>query len=184
MAFFKLFSFLSIIALSAGRLVVHGSRAIAPPGFVSGGAAFAGDMLTLRVALASNNIAGLQDRLMTLSTPGSSEFRQWLSMDEVKSFVQPSPETLAAFTTWASANGLNHTIVSPNSDWVSFTLPVSQANQLFGANFEVFTHPAMTTSIVRTLSVSLPSELVGHVEVLHPTTQFVDPILSWGIQLA
>ncbi|KAJ7753274.1 subtilisin-like protein [Mycena metata] len=175
MAFFKLFSLLSIIALSAGRLVVHESRAITPPGFVSGGAASAGDMLTLRVALASNNIAGLQDRLMTLSTPVSSEFRRWLSMDEVKSFVQPSPETLEAFTTWASVNRLNYTIVSPNSDWVSFTLPVSQANQLFGANFEVFTHPAMTTSIARTLSVSLPSELVGHVEVLYPTTQFVDP---------
>ncbi|KAJ6460013.1 subtilisin-like protein [Mycena sanguinolenta] len=175
MAFFKLLTCLSITALSAGRLVVHESRAIAPLGFVSGGAASADDMLTLRAALASNNVAGLQDRLMTLSTPGSSDFHQWLSMDEVKSFVQPSPETLAAFTTWASANGMNYSIVSPNSDWVSFALPVSQANQLFGANFEVFTHPAMTTSIVRTLSVSLPSELVGHVEVLHPTTQFVDP---------
>lgn len=28
---------------------------------------------------------------------------------------------------------------------------------------------------MRTLSVSLPSELVGHVDVLHPTTEFVDP---------
>jgi tripeptidyl-peptidase-1 len=28
---------------------------------------------------------------------------------------------------------------------------------------------------MRTLTVSLPSELVGRVDVLHPTTEFVDP---------
>lgn len=31
----------------------------------------------------------------------------------------------------------------------------------------------MTHTLTRTLSVSLPSELVGHVDVLHPTTQFL-----------
>ena len=33
----------------------------------------------------------------------------------------------------------------------------------------------MTSTITRTLSVSLPEELVGHVDVLHPTTTFVEP---------
>ncbi|KAJ7482011.1 hypothetical protein FB451DRAFT_1006791, partial [Mycena latifolia] len=61
---------------------------------------------------------------------------------------------------------------SPNGDWMSITLPVSQANELFDAQFEVFTHPSMTNTITRTLSVSLPSELVGHVDVIHPTTTF------------
>ncbi|KAJ7451298.1 peptidase S8/S53 domain-containing protein [Mycena latifolia] len=32
----------------------------------------------------------------------------------------------------------------------------------------------MTATITRTLSVSLPSELVGHIDVLHPTTEFVE----------
>ncbi|KAF8190921.1 peptidase S8/S53 domain-containing protein, partial [Mycena galopus ATCC 62051] len=80
--------------------------------------------------------------------------------------------TLAAF---ASANGLNCTVASPNGDPVSRSLPVSQANTLFDANFEVLTHPATAGSITRTLSVSLPSELVGHVDVSYPTTDFVLP---------
>jgi tripeptidyl-peptidase-1 len=171
----KLLTLLSIIAMASAAMVVHESRTSAPAGFVSQGAAPATDMLTLRVALTSNNVAGLEEKLMSLSTPGSSEFRQWLSMEEVKSFVQPSSETVSAFSAFASANGLEPTVISPNGDWVSITLPVSQANQLFAAQFEVFTHPDMSGTITRTLSVSLPSELVGHVDVIHPTTEFTGP---------
>jgi tripeptidyl-peptidase-1 len=65
-------------------MIVHESRAAVPVGFVSKGAAPADEMITLRVALASNNIAGLEDKLMSVSTPGSPDFRQWLSMDEVR----------------------------------------------------------------------------------------------------
>ncbi|KAK7043520.1 family S53 protease-like protein, partial [Favolaschia claudopus] len=170
-----LISVLSFTALSAGRMVLHESRTAAPTGFVNEGAAPNEKMLTLRVALASNNITGLESKLMSVSTPGSSEFRQWLSMEQVKEFVQPSPKTVAAFNAFASANGLEHTTISPNGDWVSITLPVSQANDLFGTNFQVFSHPSLKENIMRTLSVSLPSELVGHVDVIHPTTEFTEP---------
>jgi tripeptidyl-peptidase-1 len=90
----------------------------------------------------------------------------------VKAFVQPSSETVSAFNTF---NGLTSTVVSPNDDWVSVTLPVYTGNKLFAAQFDVFTHPSLKHPITHTLSVSLPSDLVGHVEVLHPTTAFVEP---------
>ncbi|KAJ7508953.1 family S53 protease-like protein [Mycena galericulata] len=175
MALRKLLSALSVFAAVSASMVVHESRPAAPSGFVSQGPAPATDMVTLRVALTSNNVAGLEDKLMSLSTPGSPEFRQWLSMEQVKAFVQPSSDTVAAFNSFASANGLKPTVISPNGDWVSITLPVSQANDLFAAQFETFTHPSMTDTITRTLSVSLPSELVGHVDVIHPTTEFTEP---------
>ncbi|KAJ7159569.1 family S53 protease-like protein [Mycena filopes] len=178
----KLVATLSLAAVAAGRMVVHESRPSPPSGFVSLGPAPSTEMLTLRVALTSNNVAGLEQKLTSLATPGSAEFRQWLSMEEVKSFVQPSAATLTTFNTWASANGLNPTPASPNGDWVSFTLPVSQANTLFAANFERFTHPSVTGTLTRTLSVSLPAELVGHVDVVHPTVDFagIDPRLGPG----
>jgi tripeptidyl-peptidase-1 len=72
-----------MIAVSARRMAVHESLAAAPGSFVSQGAAPATDMLTLRLALAPNNIAGLQAKMTSISTPGSSEHRQWLSTDEV-----------------------------------------------------------------------------------------------------
>ncbi|KAJ7027088.1 family S53 protease-like protein [Mycena alexandri] len=175
MGFRKLLAFLSLIATAAGRMVVQQSRPNAPPGFVSQGPAPPTETLTLRMALTSNNVAGLHQKLTSIATPGSSDFRQWLSADEVKSFIQPAVDTVTAFNTWASANGLKPTDASPSGDWVSITLPVSHADTLFGAKFEIFTHPDITDKLVRTLSVSLPSELVGHVDVIQPSTDFIDP---------
>ncbi|KAF7348010.1 Family S53 protease-like protein [Mycena sanguinolenta] len=172
MALLRLLAALSLISVSYARMVLHENRRGAPSGFISHGPAPADELLTLRVALTSNDISGLEKRLISASTPGSQNFRQWLSMEEVKSFVQPSPETVSAFTAFASSNGLNISVISPNEDWVSFTLPVSQANTLFGAKFEVFSLSSSNDTIIRTLSVSLPSELVGHVEVVHPTIAF------------
>lgn len=94
---------------------------------------------------------------------------------QVKTYAQPSAETVSVFNAFASANGLTPTVISPNGDWVSITLAVSKANTLFAAEFEHFMHPSLKGPITRTLSVSLPSELVGHVDVLHPTTAFVSP---------
>ncbi|KAJ7442587.1 subtilisin-like protein [Mycena galericulata] len=171
--------FLTVTSLamvaSASNLVLHETRSTVPSGFISHGPAPPGDLLTLRVALTSNNLAGLVQKMMSLATPGSSEFRQWLSMADVKAFVEPSPETVSAFAVFTSANNLTSTVISPNGDWVSIPLPVSQANELFGAQFELFSHPSLANTITRTLSVSLPSKLVGHVDVIHPTTAFVHP---------
>ncbi|KAJ7231629.1 subtilisin-like protein [Mycena rebaudengoi] len=176
MTFPKLLEVLSlVIVASAGSTVLHEQRTTAPTGFVRQEAAPENNTLTLRVALTSNNVAGLEKRLRSIATPGTSDFRQWLSKDEVKTFTQPSPETVSAFHAFASANSLATTVISPNGDWVALTLPVSQASKLFAAEFELFMHPSLIEPITRTLSVSLPAELVGHVDVIHPTTAFIPP---------
>ncbi|KAK6974929.1 family S53 protease-like protein [Favolaschia claudopus] len=170
--------FLTIVAASPSSLVLHEHRARVPPGFTNKGRVFDGHMLTLRFALASNNIAGLQDKLLSISTPGSRDFRQWLSQDEVnvKEFMAPSSDTINAFNTFASVNGLKPSIISPNGDWLSVTLPVSKANNLFGTAYTNFTHADLPAPIIRTLSISLPAELAGHVQVIHPSTAFTAPI--------
>ncbi|KAJ7056945.1 subtilisin-like protein [Mycena amicta] len=167
------FSTLSIaLAVSASSLVLHEHRNVPPPGFKSNGPVPDSHMLTLRLGLASNNIAGLKDKLQSISTPGNPDFRQWLSQDEIKSFVAPSADTVNAVNSFASTNGLRSSVISPYGDWISVTLPASQANKLFGAQFTNFTHTDRPNPITRTLSVSLPSELAGHVDVVHPSTAF------------
>jgi tripeptidyl-peptidase-1 len=90
MALRNLLAILSIVAAACGSMVVHESRPAAPDGFTSQGPAPPDDVLTLRVALAGNNVAGLEEKLMSVSTPGSPEFRQWLSMEEVCQFCSQS----------------------------------------------------------------------------------------------
>ena len=89
--------------------------------------------------------------------------------------MQPSSQSVAAFNAFAKANNLQTRNISPNGEWVAVKTTVGHANTLFGAQFENFEHEALAQPIARTLSVSLPAELVGHVEVLHPTTSFESP---------
>lgn len=63
--------------------VLKESRSAPPAGFVSQGMTPGDQSITLRVGLTANNLSGLQEKLASISTPGSAEFRQWLTMEEV-----------------------------------------------------------------------------------------------------
>ncbi|CAK5281051.1 unnamed protein product [Mycena citricolor] len=177
MAFSKTLTVLTVAAVAAAKsaMVLHDSLATVPAGFVSHGPAPATHELELRFGLAGNDVKGLQAKLMEVSTPGSANFRQWLSKEEVKTYMAPSSATLSAFNSFASAHGLNTTKVSPYGEWITATVPVAKANEMFDANFELFSHPDLDGKIARTMSVSLPSEMVGVVNVVHPSTAFAPP---------
>jgi tripeptidyl-peptidase I len=76
---------------------------------------------------------------------------------------------------WAKANNVSTNTISPNEEWISFSVPISKANQLFDAQYSTFTHVESGKQIIRTLSFSLPSELLEHVTTALPTTGFTDP---------
>ena len=75
----QLLALLSVAACATASLVFHEARAAPPKGFVSRGTTSEDQAIELRVGLASINIDGLRDKLMSVSTPGNAEFRQWLS---------------------------------------------------------------------------------------------------------
>jgi tripeptidyl-peptidase I len=79
LALSKLLAFLSVVAVVSASLVLHEGRTAPPYEFTSTGPAPADQSITLRVALTSNNIAGLESKLGSISTPDSKDFRQWLS---------------------------------------------------------------------------------------------------------
>ncbi|KAF7329708.1 Family S53 protease-like protein [Mycena kentingensis (nom. inval.)] len=176
MSFTRLLGVLSFaLSISAASLVVHEHRKAAPAGFTSNGAASDKHMLTLRFGLASNNMPGLHEKLLSISTPGSADFRKWLSTDEIKAFVAPTEESVNAFDAFAAANGLTPSVISPFGEWRTLTMPVSQANKLFAAKFTNYTHADLPAPITRTLSISLPSDLAPHIDVVHPSTAFTNP---------
>ncbi|KAF8531378.1 subtilisin-like protein [Gautieria morchelliformis] len=181
-----LLSLVSVLALACAKptphnLVVHERREAVPEGFVSNGAAPPTTNLDLRIALVSNNLAGLEAALYDVSTPSSSLYGQHLSKEEVEAFVAPSSATATAVNEWLSSNGLTASPVSPAGDMLSFSLPVSKANELLAADFAIFTHQATGEQTIRTLSYSVPAALANHIEFVHPTTAF--PIHTGGAPL-
>ncbi|KAI0046855.1 family S53 protease [Auriscalpium vulgare] len=159
----------------ARNLRLHERRDDVPDGFSSKGPSPADTVLRLRLALAQTNITGLQNVLLDVSTPGSAQYGQHLSKDEVYEFAKPTAEASAAVNSWLSENGLSATPLSPAGDWLGFETTVAQANALFDAEFSTFVHDESGQEAVRTLAYSIPATLKGHLDLVHPTVTFPNP---------
>ena len=77
--------FTLVLGKPLGRrtMKVHESLSEVPNGFTKAGAAPADTKLNLRIALAQSDSEGLKDALMAVSDPGSPQYRQYLTQDEV-----------------------------------------------------------------------------------------------------
>ncbi|KAH9169967.1 subtilisin-like protein [Lactarius sanguifluus] len=101
-----------------------------------------------------------------------------LSREQVADIVAPHPDTVQLVHSW-----LEHHRVTPSSVSVTHggsfltvtAVSVSQANDLLGASYQLYTHTKTNETIVRTLGYSLPVVLHGHVQTVAPTTFFSSP---------
>ncbi|CCM00835.1 uncharacterized protein FIBRA_02877 [Fibroporia radiculosa] len=168
---------LSFLAYAYGNPVRYGSlnklrRASPQTGFTLVGAAPSDTTLNIRIALAQSDSAGLDAALYDVSTPTSPNYGHHLSKEEAAAFVAPSPDTRRIVDAWLQVNNINATELTPAGDWLGFQVSVSTANELFNADYSVYTHDATGKNTIRTMLYSLPDQLQGHVAAVHPTTIF------------
>lgn len=172
----------SLFALALGTptarraMSVHESRSEVPEGFVKQGPAPADTVLNMRLALKQNDPVGLEEAVMAVSTPGNARFGQHLTKEQVEAFVAPTKETLDAVTSFLQENGISAQTASPAGDWLSFSIPVSKANEVFDADFNVFTHQDTGSESLVTMAYSIPTDLTDHIELVHPTISFNNPL--------
>jgi tripeptidyl-peptidase I len=82
-------------------------------------------------------------------------------------------------TQWLQENGVtDFTATGPFNEWISINVPVSKADDLFATNFEDFVHIESGERMVRTLQYSIPQDLLQHIDLVHPTTTFVKPLVK------
>lgn len=151
---------------TAPNLQLHEALDNVPAGFMLSGPAAPDTVLNIQLALVQNNVSGLVDELYSVSDPSSANYGQYLSKEEVEALVAPSLDSVTAVNSWLSLNGLNATIASPAGDWLAVQVPVSKANEILSANYSVFTHVSTGLRTVRTLAYSIPTDLVGHLDLL------------------
>ncbi|KAJ7251397.1 family S53 protease [Mycena rebaudengoi] len=156
-------------------MVLQDSRSEVPLGFSRRGAAPSDQSLTLRIALASNNITGLEKVLLDISTPSSPNYGKYLTKDEVNAYIAPSTEALTAVHQWFSSTNIT-TVSGTAVDWLTVAVPISTANRLMAANYETFLHLDSGTEYARTLSYSLPASVAPYIDHIHPSTGFTTPL--------
>ncbi|OJT13754.1 Tripeptidyl-peptidase SED2 [Trametes pubescens] len=181
----RLLAFVSFGIAAASPLAtttfrVHELRSAVPSGYTEIGPASPQTTLSLRLALAQSDPEGVADALYRVSNPDSDSYGQYLSREEVESFVAPTSDTVIAVNSWLAENNLTATSISSAGDWLSVDVPVAKANGLFNTNFTLFKHTATGGETVRTLEYSLPGSLQGHVDLVHPTISFPVPITRFA----
>ncbi|KAL6306869.1 family S53 protease [Sparassis latifolia] len=166
----------SLFTLTLGkpisRMHLREKRDSIPTGFTFTGSPSLDTILDLRIALVQSNPAGLVEALYDVSTPSSQNYGKYLTKEEAAQFVAPTSETTAAVNSWLQANDITATAITPAADWLSFSIPVSKANDIFATEFSVFTHSSTGKQTIRTLEYSIPAELQGHLDIVYPGTTF------------
>ncbi|TFK63265.1 subtilisin-like protein [Pluteus cervinus] len=128
----------------------------------------------LRIGLKQSGMDKLIASLMETSDPNHYRYGAHLSKEETDTFLAPHGDTVAAVEEWLEFHGIDPAsgTRSTSGDWVTVRVSVSQAENMLGTKYNVYNHPSSSHSVVRTMGYSLPRELVGHVDVIAPTTYF------------
>lgn len=92
---------------------------------------------------------------------------------KVEECVEPSSDTVNAINQWFSGHGIATTLISPDGNWVLISVPVSKANGLLDAQFNIYTDQESGRETVRTLAYSVPVHLASHVNLIDPTISYV-----------
>ncbi|KAH8995575.1 subtilisin-like protein [Lactarius hatsudake] len=108
-------------------------------------------------------------------TPSYNTYGAHLSKEQVAELVRPHPDTLELVTSWLAHHGVRPSSISTTHGGAWLTVSnvfVSQANEIFGASYQLYRHTKVNDTIIRTVSYALPDILHAHIQAVAPTTYF------------
>ena len=158
----------------------------------------AGMTIDLRVALKPHRENALIDALYEISDPNHSKYvtirvflyvnlliymRRFrygahLSKEQVAELVAPHPDTLELVGAWLERYEVPSSAVSitHGGGWLTIhQVPLTQANTLLDAEYQIYRHTETNETIIRTIGYALPASLHDHVQTVAPTTYFGSP---------
>jgi tripeptidyl-peptidase-1 len=96
-----------------------------------------------------------------------NRYGSYLTKEQVAELVAPHPKKLELVYSWLEHHSVPSSSVSVTHGGSSLTLtsvPVSQANKLLSASYQLYKHVETNDTILRTISYTLPSEPHAHVQ--------------------
>ncbi|KAL4787094.1 peptidase S8/S53 domain-containing protein [Aspergillus varians] len=145
-----------------------------PDGWKYDGTPDANQAIRLRIALKQHDVAGFEQALLDMSTPGNANYGQHFdSYDQMKELLLPRAESTSSVGNWLKSAGV--TEFEQDADWINFRTTVSQANSLLDADFLWYAttdNDRKAARLLRTLHYSVPSDISSHINMIQPTTRF------------
>lgn len=152
-------------ASAAGSVTMAGSR----PGFVAqahdAGAVAGSTAVDFKVLLALPDQAAAEAAVQAMSTPGSAQFRHFLTTAQFRDRFAATPATVSAVSSWVRSAGLHVASVAPSRQYVEVTGTAAQAQRLVGTSLHRYSYQGRTMS-APTGDYQLPANLAGKVSAI------------------
>jgi hypothetical protein len=164
---------LGVVALGAGPLAEPAApappdRVVLPQGApqlpsnaARLGAAPAGQVLDLDVALAGQDPAGLAQAAAAVSTPGSPQYRHYLTPAQYAAAYGPSADEVARVTSALRGEGLTVGTPLAGSDLLPVHGTAATVSAAFATPMETVQTPNAPRAVVNTASPQIPADLAG-----------------------
>lgn len=133
------------------------------------GDAPAGQVRHIQVALAPRDPDGARATAVAVSTPGSLQYRQFLSTSEFMDRYAPTPQTVEQVSAWLRGKGLTVARVAANRHFIEAAATVEVLQAAFGvklATFRLPTKGGVLSLVAPQTAVSVPRALRGVVQAV------------------
>lgn len=130
-------------------------------------------IIKLSIVLAQQNIDQLESRLLAVSTPGNTEYGNYLDADTANNLFAPDANAGIAVQAWVRNQGIKK--VTSDGHRLTFETTVGNANKLLDASFRTYRQADNGITNVRTTQYSVPDELIKFIDLITPTTYFGVP---------
>ena len=122
-------------------------------------------VLPMRIGLVQSNLDMLEDYLMDVSSPESSNWGKHWSADEIAEVFSPSSETIEAVSAWLASAGIAGERVrkSTSAGWLHFNATVAEAEELLHTEYHVYEHEESGTPHVACKSYKVPEAVRHHI---------------------
>lgn len=117
------------------------------------------------------NLNLLEENLLKVSTPGSPQYGQYLSKEEVGRLIQ-NPVATNAVVNFLKKKGANINSISEHADWITASAPLRLWAEIFHTHFYEYHHDEWHGKIFRAKEYHLPFELHEHVSTVLDVTHF------------
>jgi tripeptidyl-peptidase I len=156
------------------------------------------------VAIKPQNLDTLSELVHEMSTPGSLNYQQWMTYDEVGALTT-NMEGYRSVQAWLEANGMNITYTSKRFEYLKATAPLVKWEEVLNTEFYEFRsqsqsrplhgHPHMeaspsphafsdspkaVASVPRARAYSVPARLRGHIHALFNVCHLPPAVRQFG----
>ena len=130
------------------------------------------EAMEVTFAIKQTNLDALERKLKMASTPGSSEYGNYLTFKEMAKIAYGRPESVGAVLRALATVGIDLEEVefTPAKEYATVKMPVSAIEQLFAAEMLVYEREGKR--IGRSKKFTLPKSLIGHVDFVSGVDSF------------